>query len=310
MLVLSIYDCNCRMEQMYNDMRIKKALSDAMATNKATPLVKEELRLSILLKRMTEGKDEMVVKFNMPKKYELTDDEVVKRDRRRRQNRDAARKFRQNKKMKASSLLEIVEKEECRKKELEEEMQELIAEKRTLLAEIEGRFSNYSNTIASQHQQAMFALHTQIGNDDNDRYTQDPDIQGHVQTQFTDMDLSTYGHITPEARLTLEYEYQYTEMTDAQTHFTDMVLSTDGHITPEARLTLEYEHQDTEMTDARVPGVANDVQVPELFTAPSVGDATVEVNVVNADLADYVNNNNLSDLVTISFSDTDVLCSI
>lgn len=79
------------------DSLMEAALA-ALGTGDMTPLVKEELKLTIQSRRLASGKGELRVNFEPPTQSELTEEERVKVDRRREQNRMAAQRFRQKQK--------------------------------------------------------------------------------------------------------------------------------------------------------------------------------------------------------------------
>ncbi|KAH3827050.1 uncharacterized protein LOC127832393 [Dreissena polymorpha] len=89
------------------------------------PCVKEELKFAIQSKRLKEGKGELKVEFTQPPSYQLTPEEEEKVDKRRVQNRMAARRFRDRQKNQTSSL-----QKECQRLEL------VHAELRTELAQV------------------------------------------------------------------------------------------------------------------------------------------------------------------------------
>ncbi|XP_062585791.1 basic leucine zipper transcriptional factor ATF-like 3 [Saccostrea cucullata] len=70
----------------------------ALDTGEMTPLVKEELKLTIQSRRLAAGMGELTVNFEPPTQSELTEEEKEKVDRRREQNRLAAQRFRQKQK--------------------------------------------------------------------------------------------------------------------------------------------------------------------------------------------------------------------
>lgn len=94
-----------KMEDVDTDLQISssqdslmEAALAALGTGDMTPLVKEELKLTIQSRRLASGKGELRVNFEPPTQSELTEEERVKVDRRREQNRMAAQRFRQKQK--------------------------------------------------------------------------------------------------------------------------------------------------------------------------------------------------------------------
>ncbi|XP_076463788.1 uncharacterized protein LOC143295964 isoform X2 [Babylonia areolata] len=80
------------------DQRLQAAAQAALQGGTSAPLVKEELRQCILLKRLQAGQPELKTDFPQPPKYELTPAEKAKRERRKDQNRRAAQRCREKKK--------------------------------------------------------------------------------------------------------------------------------------------------------------------------------------------------------------------
>ncbi|BFZ12458.1 hypothetical protein BsWGS_15497 [Bradybaena similaris] len=88
------------------DPRLERARQETERTNQITPLLKEELRWRILSKRLEKGEPEIEINPAEPKSYELTEEEKAKRERRKAQNRRAAKKCREKRKMKTLSEAE------------------------------------------------------------------------------------------------------------------------------------------------------------------------------------------------------------
>ncbi|XP_052760850.1 protein c-Fos-like [Mya arenaria] len=72
--------------------------------NGLTPFIKEELKYSIQTKRLKEGKQELKVEFSPPPEDVLTPEEEERVEKRRVQNRMAARRFRDKQKDRAHTL--------------------------------------------------------------------------------------------------------------------------------------------------------------------------------------------------------------
>uniref|UniRef100_A0A2C9LM56 BZIP domain-containing protein n=1 Tax=Biomphalaria glabrata TaxID=6526 RepID=A0A2C9LM56_BIOGL len=81
-----------------NDAGLLRATMESLECGRLTPLIKEELRCRIQSRRLSEGKEELLVEFPSPTPSHPRPDEVQKRDRRREQNRRAAQKFRKKRK--------------------------------------------------------------------------------------------------------------------------------------------------------------------------------------------------------------------
>ncbi|XP_046559831.1 uncharacterized protein LOC124268851 [Haliotis rubra] len=82
-----------------DEARLQLATQVSMETQQMTPLIKEELRLSIIKKRHASGQEDIKVEFKEAEKHELTAHEKLKRERRKEQNRRAARRCREKKKL-------------------------------------------------------------------------------------------------------------------------------------------------------------------------------------------------------------------
>ncbi|KAK3583776.1 hypothetical protein CHS0354_022814 [Potamilus streckersoni] len=78
-----------------NDHSLSLAMVKAIERNDMEPMIKHELKNRINFKRMAEGKEELMVDFSEKPKAELTTEEKMKVERRREQNRMAARRFRE-----------------------------------------------------------------------------------------------------------------------------------------------------------------------------------------------------------------------
>ncbi|XP_050405612.1 uncharacterized protein LOC126821261 [Patella vulgata] len=78
--------------------RIQQAYQEALKQGSLSPIIKEELRLSIMAKRHENYQDAINTSATEEKNYKLTEDEIRKKERRREQNRQAAERCRQKKK--------------------------------------------------------------------------------------------------------------------------------------------------------------------------------------------------------------------
>lgn len=105
-----------------------EATLTALETGVLTPLVKEELKYTIQSRRLASGQGELGVEFKEPRKVELREDEIEKINRRREQNKFAARRFRQKRKAQGPIFARRV-------KELEAEQAKKIEELRRLRQE-------------------------------------------------------------------------------------------------------------------------------------------------------------------------------
>ncbi|XP_060584012.1 basic leucine zipper transcriptional factor ATF-like 3 isoform X4 [Ruditapes philippinarum] len=92
--------------EMYNikDKDLADAAAKAMVDGNMTPLIKEELKCSIQLKRLKAGKPELKVEFTDPESCQLTETEQMKVEKRKIQNRLAAQRFRNKQKTRGDQL--------------------------------------------------------------------------------------------------------------------------------------------------------------------------------------------------------------
>lgn len=97
------------------------------------PLIKEELKNTIQLRRLIQGKNELQVNFEPPEKYELSEEEKIKVVKRREQNRLAAQRFRDKQKELGSKLKMKIQKLESKNTELMTDIKYLRAEKDELV---------------------------------------------------------------------------------------------------------------------------------------------------------------------------------
>ncbi|XP_046576199.1 uncharacterized protein LOC124284182 [Haliotis rubra] len=102
---------------------LETAFEDSLISNTCIPLLKQELKSKIQIKRLQQGQGELKVTFEPKPKYEMTDEEKQKQARRREVNRIAALKFRRKKKDKITELEEKANQLTAENKRLEEELQ-------------------------------------------------------------------------------------------------------------------------------------------------------------------------------------------
>ncbi|XP_069118383.1 basic leucine zipper transcriptional factor ATF-like 3 [Argopecten irradians] len=100
------YECE---DVMVDDERLAEAQRVAMETGNLTPLVKEELKYTIMSRREADGKGQLEVTFDDPQQYQLTPEEVQRVERRRQQNRNAARRFRQKQKQSSHEFIKKIQ---------------------------------------------------------------------------------------------------------------------------------------------------------------------------------------------------------
>ncbi|XP_071079198.1 protein c-Fos-like [Haliotis cracherodii] len=117
-------DNSCEIEE-----RLARAAETSLKTKSISPVLREELRLSILNRRHANGQEELSVEFKKPVKHDLTPAEIEKKVRRREQNRRAARRCRQKKKQKQEGTFEGLAKVIEENQSLEAEINLLKSEK-------------------------------------------------------------------------------------------------------------------------------------------------------------------------------------
>ncbi|KAI0236107.1 hypothetical protein LSAT2_013334 [Lamellibrachia satsuma] len=86
------------------DEKLACAAARALHDGCLTPIIKEELRLTIQSKRLKRGQNEMSVSFRQPAPEQLTDDETERRRKRRENNKLAAQKCRAKRRERAEAL--------------------------------------------------------------------------------------------------------------------------------------------------------------------------------------------------------------
>ncbi|KAK3092352.1 hypothetical protein FSP39_001761 [Pinctada imbricata] len=122
-------ECQLNTEDV-SDPRLLQAASAAVQEQRMMPLIKEELRLSILHRRTQQGLGD--IKFEEKKpipKRPLTPKEKERKLRRQEQNRRAAKKCRRKKKDQEESLLTAYNAEQAKRAELEKQVSDLRQEK-------------------------------------------------------------------------------------------------------------------------------------------------------------------------------------
>ncbi|XP_067680738.1 cyclic AMP-dependent transcription factor ATF-3-like [Haliotis asinina] len=116
------------------DPRLQQAVNEACRMHQVTPILKEELRAAIMLRRLSSGQGEITHEETHSRVYELTADEVAKQERRRAQNRVAAQRCRKKKRQEQEKFLQLFSEQNNKRQRLEEEVSELREEKRRLEA--------------------------------------------------------------------------------------------------------------------------------------------------------------------------------
>ncbi|KAL5009337.1 hypothetical protein ScPMuIL_014918 [Solemya velum] len=117
------------------DAKLAKAYKEAKKIGKLTPLLKEELKCRIQARRHSEGKGELLVKFEEPAfkpESEMSPESLVRLEKRREQNRRASMKLRNKKKDDEKLLTEKVARLESDRHSWEADIARLTREKEHL----------------------------------------------------------------------------------------------------------------------------------------------------------------------------------
>ncbi|XP_025105757.1 cyclic AMP-dependent transcription factor ATF-5-like [Pomacea canaliculata] len=109
-----------------------RAFQTSCQTGSLTPLIKEELKYTIMNRRHSAGQEEIVVQFPTPARYELNDEETKRRQVRLEKNRAAAARHREKKKANKRQDEEELGVLEARNTELRQAVEFLETEIRTL----------------------------------------------------------------------------------------------------------------------------------------------------------------------------------
>ncbi|KAL4238492.1 Cyclic AMP-dependent transcription factor ATF-3 [Mactra antiquata] len=116
-----------------DEAKLHIAALEAYSTGNITPILKEELKYYIQSRRLSEGKNELVVDFNqnthIKKETILRPDEIERLERRKAQNRRASAKFRMKKKSEIERLEQTCADLQTRNKELSDEIKHLTEER-------------------------------------------------------------------------------------------------------------------------------------------------------------------------------------
>ncbi|XP_064621965.1 protein c-Fos-like [Lineus longissimus] len=118
----------------FDDPKLTSAMIEATRTNTMTPIIKQEIRSAIQIKRLKKGKDELVVSLEPKSEREvLSSEDKRKRQLRKERNRVAAQKCRMKRKAKADVLVDESKDLESKNKHLWNTISELEEEKNKLL---------------------------------------------------------------------------------------------------------------------------------------------------------------------------------
>lgn len=123
------------------DQHLQEAARKALINNDMTPLIKEELKYSIQSKRLREGKGELKVEFTEPEPDQLTPEEVERVEKRKVQNRMAARRFRERQKTRGESLQKDVNRLHSEQTRLNHQLAVVTAERDKLRRDLESHLA-------------------------------------------------------------------------------------------------------------------------------------------------------------------------
>lgn len=115
-----------------NDSQLMRAFEESFQSKSFLPLLKEELKCKIQCRRLSKGEEEMKVQFEEQKDYQLTDEEIIKRQRRLFQNRRSAVKRKLKEKLYEEELLARIRRLETENYKKEEEKRSLAHQKDVL----------------------------------------------------------------------------------------------------------------------------------------------------------------------------------
>ncbi|XP_071079418.1 cyclic AMP-dependent transcription factor ATF-3-like isoform X1 [Haliotis cracherodii] len=139
------------MKNLVQDEKLVVATLATLQSGGPSDIIKEELKYIIQSRRVAEGKGELKVDFSPPEKNELTPEELKKVEKRKEQNRIAARRFRQKRQEKNWTLI-------CQLEQLEE-YNMLLREKLSKLSEemqtLRGSILSHVNTCPCDGQHSL-----------------------------------------------------------------------------------------------------------------------------------------------------------
>ncbi|KAL3861845.1 hypothetical protein ACJMK2_007859 [Sinanodonta woodiana] len=113
----------------------------AMKNNDMMPIIKEELKNRIHVKRKAEGKETLIVDFTGKPNTELTDEEKKKAEKRRLQNKMAARRFRERQNILGINLRKKTQKFESDNTSLRNQIRLLNREREILQRQLQEHLS-------------------------------------------------------------------------------------------------------------------------------------------------------------------------
>lgn len=129
------------------DPAFKKAREEYSEIGYSPTLTKEQLKMTILLRRVSEGKDEPEIEKTRDIKHPLSKEEMNRIAARRKCNRVSAQKSREKKKQETQEIFQTVKEHELRKKDLEAKVSEMESEKAKMLKILSESFSQQQQTV-------------------------------------------------------------------------------------------------------------------------------------------------------------------
>ncbi|XP_063447468.1 uncharacterized protein LOC134727010 [Mytilus trossulus] len=116
-----------------SDEELNKAYDQCVKEDSLLPILKQELRLKIQTRRLSEGQGELLPERAEPKVYELTEEEREKYQRRLLQNRDSLRRSRQKEIRHEEMLKQTFDTESSKEENLKRQKLQLLTEKEDLM---------------------------------------------------------------------------------------------------------------------------------------------------------------------------------
>lgn len=116
-----------------SDEDISKAYDQSVKEDSLLPILKQELRLKIQTRRLSEGQGELLPEIEEPKVYELTEEEREKYRRRLLQNRDSLRRSRQKEIEREEILKQTFDTESSKGESLKRQKLQLLTEREELM---------------------------------------------------------------------------------------------------------------------------------------------------------------------------------
>lgn len=119
-----------------SDEDISKAYEKSVKEDSLLPILKQELRLKIQTRRLSEGQGELLPETKEPKFYELTEEEKEKYKRRLIQNRNSLRRSRQKDIQREEMLKQTFDTESSKEESLKRQKIQLLTEREELRSKL------------------------------------------------------------------------------------------------------------------------------------------------------------------------------